>query len=174
MDTDDEDDTDEEDEEDQLPAVFDVLADIGKTFNYLKDLRKQYRDLLPQLEEMKQDHMGCFLQMYSHVKTLIIEEQDGLEGTVFKKQHGKGVTESEGETDEETEDEDNDADTEDDNDTEEETVDSEEEEVEENDDDGNESDDDIDVEFDTVQEDEQNKERFFNFVFEAENFLDAT
>ncbi len=34
MDTDDEDDTDEEDKEDQLPAVFDVLVDISKTFNY--------------------------------------------------------------------------------------------------------------------------------------------
>ena len=31
---------------------------------------------------------------------------DGLEGTVFKRQHGKGVTESEGETDEETDNED--------------------------------------------------------------------
>ena len=33
MDTDDEDDTDEEDEEETLPAVFDVLVDISKTFN---------------------------------------------------------------------------------------------------------------------------------------------
>jgi len=174
MDTDDEDDTDEEDEEDQLPAVFDVLLDISKTFHYLKELRKQYRDLLPQLKEMKQDHMGCFLQMYSHVKTNIIEEQDGLEGTVFKKQQGKGLTESEGETDEETDDEDdsgNDADTEDDSDTEEETVDSEEEEETEEDDD--ESDDDMDVKFDAIQDDEQNKEPFFNFVFEAEHFLDV-
>merc|ERR1711954_84886 len=78
----DEDDTDEDDEEEQLPAVYDVLLDISKTFNFLKDLRKQYRDLLPQLKEMKQDHMGCFLLVYSHVKTNIIEEQDGLEGTV--------------------------------------------------------------------------------------------
>ena len=60
----------------------------------------------------------------------------------------------------------NDADTEDDNDTEEETVNSEEEETEENDD---ESDQDImDVKFVAIQEDESNKEPFFNFVFEAE------
>ena len=176
MDTDDEDDTDEDDEEEQGPGVFDVLVDIAKTFKYLKDLRKQYRDLLPQLKEMNQCKMGCFLQAYSHVKTIIIEEQDGLEGTVFKKQHGKGVTESEGETDEETDNENdgNDADTEDDNDTEEETVDSEEEETEENDDDDDEeSDQDMDVKFDAIQEDESNKEPFFNFVFEAEHFLDA-
>ena len=57
MDADDEDDTDEDDEEEKLPAVFDVLVDISKTFNYLKDLRKQYRDLLPQLKEMKQDDL---------------------------------------------------------------------------------------------------------------------
>ena len=165
-DNEDEDDTDEDDEEEQLPAVFDVLLDISKTFNYLKDLRKQYRDLLPQLKEMKQDHLGCFLLVYSHVKTNIIEEQDGLEGTVFKKQHGKGVTESEGEIYEETDNEDNsgnDADTEDDSDTEE-------EETEENDD---ESDDNMDVKFDSIQKDESNKEPFFNFVFEAEHFLDA-
>merc|ERR1712074_357574 len=30
-----------------------------------------------------------------------------------------------------------------------------------------------DVKFDTIAEDEQNKEPFFNFVFEAEHFLDA-
>ena len=166
MDADNEDDTDEDDEEEQFPAVYDVLLDISKTFNYLKDLRKQYRDLLPQLKEMKQDHMGCFLLVYSHVKTNIIEEQDGLEGTVFKKQRGKGVTESEGETAEETDNEDdigNDTDTEDDSDTEE-------EETEENYD---ESDDNMDVKFDSIQEDESNKEPFFNFVFEAEHFLDA-
>ena len=77
--------------------------------------------------------------------------------------------------DEETDNDDdsgNDADTEDDSDTEEETVDSEEEETEENDDD-DESDDDMDVKFDAIQEDESNKEPFFNFVFEAENFLDV-
>ena len=68
MDTDDEDDTDEDDEEEQGPGVFDVLVDIAKTFKYLKDLRKQYRDLLPQLKEMNQGKMGCFLQVYSHVK----------------------------------------------------------------------------------------------------------
>ena len=83
---------------------------------------------------MKKEELGTFLEVYSHVKTNIIEEQDGLEGTVFKKQYGKGVTESEGETDEETVDEDDgdDADTEDSYaDIEEETVDSEEEETEE-------------------------------------------
>ena len=30
----------------------------------------------------------------------------------------------------------------------------------------------MDVKFDTIAEDEQNKEPFFNFVFEAEHFLD--
>ena len=169
-DDEDEDDTDEDDKEEQ--DVFDILVDIAQTFNYLKDLRKQYRDLLPQLTEMKKQELDSFLEVYSHVKTNIIEEQDGLEGTVYKKQHGKGLTESEGETDEETDNEDsgNDADTEADNETDEETVDSEEEETEENDDDDVEAD--MDVKFDTIHEDEQNKEPFFNFVFEAEHFLD--
>ena len=31
----------------------------------------------------------------------------------------------------------------------------------------------MDVKFDAIQEDERNKEPFFNFVFEAEHFLDA-
>ena len=84
-DDEDEDDTDEDDKEEEDPDVFDILVDIAQTFNYLKDLRKQYRDLLPQLTEMKQNDMGTFLQVYSHVKTNIIEEQDGLEGTVYKK-----------------------------------------------------------------------------------------
>ena len=166
MDTNDEGDTDEDDtdnEEEQIPDVFHVLLDISKTFNYLKDLRKQYRDLLPQLKEMNEDDMGCFLQVYSHVKTNIIEEQDGLEGTLVQK--GKGVAESEGETDEETDNEKdgNDADTEEDT----------EEETEEEDGNDDESDQDLDVEFDEIKEDESNKEPFFNFVFEAEHFLDG-
>ena len=96
-----------------------------------------------------------------------------------KKQYGKGVNdvESEDETDEETVDEleDDDVDTEDvdtddGDDTEEETVDSEEEETEEDDDEQAE---DMDVKFDKIEEDEPTKEPFFDFVFEAENFLDA-
>ena len=31
----------------------------------------------------------------------------------------------------------------------------------------------MDVKFDAIQDDEQNKEPFFNFVFEAEHFLDV-
>jgi hypothetical protein len=176
MDTDDESDSGDEDEEDKDTDVFDVLVDITRTFHYLQDLRKQYRDLLPQVKEFKKDEMDSFLEVYSLLKTIIIEEQDGLEGSVFKKQYGKGVNddESEGETDEETDNEDdgNDADTEDGDtddgdDTEEETVDSEEEETED------EQAEDVDVTFDNIEEDEPNKEPFFNFVFEAENFMDA-
>ena len=164
MDTEEESDIEDEDEEDKDTDVYDVLVDISRTFNYLQELRKQYRDLLPQVKKMEKEDLDSFLQAYSLLKTNIIEEQDGLEGTVFKKQHGKGVTESEGETDEETDDEDNDAnseddnDAEDDNDTEEETVDSEEEETEENDDD---DDDNMDVKFDAIQENDPNKEPFF-------------
>jgi hypothetical protein len=172
MDTEYESDSGDEGEEDKDPEVYDVLVDIINTFHYLQDLRKQYRDLLPQLKEMKTDEMDNFLDRYSLLKTFIIEEQDGLEGSVSKKQHGKGVTESEGETDEETVDDGDDADTEvgdtdDGDDTEEETVDSEEEETED------EQAEDVDVTFDDIEEDEPNKEPFFNFVFEAENFMDV-
>ena len=83
-DDEDEDDPDEDDKEEQDPDVFDVLVDIATTFNYLKRLRIQYRDLLPQLKEMKQNDMGCSLQLYSHVETTIIEEQDGLEELSMK------------------------------------------------------------------------------------------
>ena len=58
-------------------------------------------------------------------------------------------------------------DTDDDDDTEEETVDSEEEETEDD------QAEDVDVQFDNIEEDEPNKEPFFNFVFEAENFMDV-
>ena len=36
-----------------IGSIIDVLMDIMTTFNYLKRLRKQYRDLLPQLKENK-------------------------------------------------------------------------------------------------------------------------
>ena len=45
MDTDDESDSGDKDD------VFDVLVDITRTFHYLQELRKQYRDLLPQVKE---------------------------------------------------------------------------------------------------------------------------
>ena len=163
MDTEEESDIEDEDEEDKDTDVYDVLLDISRTFNYLQELRKQYRDLLPQVKEMGKEDLDSFLQAYSLLKTNIIEEQDGLEGTVFKKQHGKGVTESDDNADEETDNEDNDADTEDGDETDEETVDSEEDEQAE----------DLDVEFDDIVEDDPNKEPFFNFVFEAEHFLDT-
>ena len=57
-----------------------------------------------------------------------------------------------------------DGDTDDGDDTEEETVDSEEEETED------EQAEDVDVQFDHIGEDETNKEPFFNFVFETENY----
>ena len=88
MDTDTESDNDTEEETDSVinaeldkeeQDVFDILVDIAQTFKYLKGLRKQYRDLLPQLTERKKQEMDIFLEEYSHVKTNIIEEQDGLE-----------------------------------------------------------------------------------------------
>ena len=172
----DDEDMDTDDESDNDVDIFDVLVDISTTFNYLQELRKQYRDLLPQVKKYNKDEMESFLKVYSLLKTSIIEEQDGLEGTVIKKQYGKGVTESEGETDEETEDEDNNADREDD--TEEETVDSEEEEEEESEEEESEEEEDekaedFDVTFDEIEEDEPAKEPFFDFVFEAENFMNA-
>ena len=171
-DTDDDDndeDMDTGDESDNDVDIFDVLVDISTTFGYLQELRKQYRDLLPQVKNYNKDEMESFLKVYSLLKTSIIEEQDGLEGTVIKKQYGKGVTESEGETEEETEGEDNNTDAEDD--TEEETVDSEEEE--ESEEEEVEQAEDFDVKFDEIEEDEPAKEPFFDFVFEAENFMDA-
>ena len=171
-DTDDDDndeDMDTGDESDNDVDIFDVLVDISTTFGYLQELRKQYRDLLPQVKKYNKDEMESFLKVYSLLKTSIIEEQDGLEGTVIKKQYGKGVTESEGETEEETEGEDNNTDAEDD--TEEETVDSEEEE--ESEEEEVEQAEDFDVKFDEIEEDEPAKEPFFDFVFEAENFMDA-
>ena len=78
MDTDEESDSGDEDEEDKDPDVNDILVDISTTFHYLQHLRKQYRNLLPQLKELKGEDMNGFLESYSLVKTDIIEEQDGF------------------------------------------------------------------------------------------------
>ena len=178
MDANEESDNEDEDDGEKDSDVTDILVDISRTFHYLQHLRKQYRDSLYQLEEFKGKELETFLEMYSEVKANIIEEQDGLEGTVFKAQCGKGAddVELEGETDEETvsddddDDDDDDVDMEDDDDTDEETVDSEQEETEDINDLQPE---DIDVKYDKIKEDESSKEPFFNFVFEAENFLDS-
>jgi hypothetical protein len=78
MDTDDKSDSGHEDGEDEDADVFDVLVDITRVFHYLKELMKQYRDLLPQVKEFKKDEMDSFLEVYSLLKTIMIEEQDGL------------------------------------------------------------------------------------------------
>ena len=68
MDTDEESDSDDEDEEDKDPD--DILVDISTTFSYLIHLRKLYRNLLPQLKELKGEEMKGFLELYSLVKTI--------------------------------------------------------------------------------------------------------
>ena len=47
----DDEDMDTDDESDNDVDIFDVLVDISTTFSYLQELRKQYRDLLPQVKK---------------------------------------------------------------------------------------------------------------------------
>ena len=134
--------------------VYEILNDISLTFNHLKDLRDQYRKALPQLKELDEEEMDEFLYKYAELKIDVIDEQDGLEGR--KAQTGNGIDDDE-DTDEEAVDED------DEGDTDEEAVDEDTEEA---------------------AEDEPNdkgkssckdclKERFFDFIFEAEEFISS-
>ena len=134
--------------------VYEILNDISLTFNHLKDLREQYRKALPQLKELDEEEMDEFLYKYAELKIDVIDEQDGLEGR--KAQTGNGIDDDE-DTDEEAVDED------DEGDTDEEAVDEDTEEA---------------------AEDEPNdkgkssckdclKERFFDFIFEAEEFISS-
>ena len=170
---DDEESDSEEEENENVSDINDILRDISKTFNYLKQLREQYRDALPQIRELEGEDMESFLEDYANFKAYVLEEQEGLEGTVCAKktQHGKDVDDTEDdETDEEAVDpgtDGSDADTEE-GDTDEESMDTEVEDI---------VDDpeieDIEFEFDKIEEEEICKEQFFDFVFEAENFLDS-
>ena len=134
--------------------VYEILNDISLTFNHLKDLRDQYRKALPQLKELDEEEMDEFLYKYAELKIDVIDEQYGLEGR--KAQTGNGIDDDE-DTDEEAVDED------DEGDTDEEAVDEDTEEA---------------------AEDEPNdkgkssckdclKERFFDFIFEAEEFISS-
>jgi hypothetical protein len=163
----------EEEENENVSDINDILRDISKTFTYLQQLREQYRDALPQIRELEGEDMESFLECYANFKAYVLEEQEGLEGTVCAKktQHGKDVDDTEDdETDEEAVDpgtDGSDADTEE-GDTDEESMDT---EVEDIVDDAEIED--IEFEFDKIEEEEICKEQFFDFVFEAENFLDS-
>ena len=161
-------DSDEEDEENTLD-IMNILSDIDSTFTYLKHLRKQYRDSLSQIKEFDDEEMDEFLESYSLIKADIIKERDGLEATVTQRGRGIDDSESEGETDEEAvDDDDDDDDTGDNADTE----DTDEEADDDDDDTEEEGQEDYHVKFDKVDETEANKEYFFDFVMEAETFLD--
>ena len=168
-------DSDEEDEE-NTPDIMDILTDISSTFTYLKHLRKQYRDSLSQIKEFDDKEMDEFLESYSLIKTDIIEERDGLEATVTQRGRGIDDSESEGETDEEavddSDDDDDTGDNADTEDTDEEAVDDTDDDTPEAVDTEEEGQEDYHVKFDKVDETEANKEYFFDFVMEAETFLD--
>ena len=168
---------DSDDEDDEItPDIMDILSDIDSTFTYLKYLRKQYRDSLPQIKEFDDEEMDEFLESYSLIKAGIIEERDGLEATVTQRGGGIDDSESEGETDEEAvddpDDDDDTGDNADTEDTDEEAVDDTDEDTPEAIDSEEEDQEDYHVKFDKVDETEANKEYFFDFVMEAETFLD--
>ena len=140
--------------------VYEILNDISLAFNHLKDLREQYRKALPQLKELDEEEMDQFLYKYAELKIDVIDEQDGLEGK--KVQTGSGLDDDdEGDTDEEAVDDDEEYE----GDTDEEAVDEEEETVEEEDDEAGEK----------IKENCNGclKERFFDFIFEAEEFMNS-
>ena len=162
-----------DDNEEITPDIIDILTDISSTFTYLKHLRKQYRNSLAQIKEFDDEEMAEFLEYYSIVKADIIEERDGLEATVT--QRGRGIDDSEseeGETDEEAVDDSDDDDPANNADTDEEDDDDHDEDTEESKDSNEEDHEHYDVKFDKVDENEANKEYFFDFVMEAETFLD--
>ena len=139
--------------------VYEILNDISLTFNHLKDLRQQYRKALPQLKELDEEEMDEFLYKYAELKIDVIDEQDGLEGR--KAQTGSGIDDDEDtDTDEEAVDED------DEGNTDEEAVDEDDEEALEDMD---------DEESETVKEKCKGclKEQFFDFIFEAEEFISS-
>ena len=142
--------------------VYEILNDISLAFNHLKELREQYRKALPQLKELDEEEMDQFLYKYAELKIDVIDEQDGLEGK--KVQTGSGIDEEyEGDTDEEAVDEE---DEEYEGNTDEEAVDEE---------------DDQDTVEDMDDDDDKGKsdcngclkERFFDFIFEAEEFISS-
>ena len=123
----------------------------------MKDLREQYGKALPQLKQLDEEEMDLFLYKYAELKIDVIDEQDGLEGR--KAQTGSGIDDDEeGDTDEEAVDEEYEGDTD-------------EEAVDEDDDEALEDMDDEASE--TVKEKCKGclKERFFDFIFEAEEFM---
>ena len=147
--SDDESDAEEDD-------IFQILHDIHLGFNHFKDLRDKYRKALPQLKEFDKDEMDQFLYEYAELKIDIIDEQDGLKNR--KVQTGGGV---DGEYEEYENSE---------GDTDEEVVDDEEEEANKDD--------------EPNENDEPNKkvkpsckhclkEQFFDFIFEAEEFMSS-
>ena len=149
--------------------IYEIINDIHLAFNHLKDLREQYGKALPQLKQLDEEEMDQFLYKYAELKIDVIDEQDGLEGR--KVQTGGGLDdyeEYEGDTDEEAVDEEGD--------TDEETVDEDDEEaVDEDDEEAMDDEEAVEDDHDGEKVKEMCKgclkERFFDFIFEAEEFM---
>ena len=169
-------DTDNESEIDKLD-IYEILSDISLSFDRLKELKEQYLKALPQLKDLEGDEINNFSCKYAELKVDVIDENDGLENASI--QFGKGVDveseDDESEDGEEFAEEDDEVGEEDDSegDTDEEAVD---EDIEE-DDDTNEEVVDEENEVEKVKKTAEckgcRKEGFFDFVFDAEKFMDS-
>lgn len=161
---------------------WEIADDLRNILNYIKDLRQEYRKALPQLKELEGKELKVALKTYAWLETTVHDEHVGLEDNAEDEFKHIDDEDTEEETeDEETEDEDdmeegNDADTESDADTEvEDETDAEvetEDESEAEDETDAEIEKDVEVETENEEEDDSKKEKFWDFVYEARQFID--
>ena len=67
-------DTDSEDEN-----ISDIIEDLRNTFTYINDLKKQYRKLLPQLNELNDKELKHALKSYAALEVSVLDERDGID-----------------------------------------------------------------------------------------------
>ena len=126
--------------------ISDIIEDLRSTFRYINDLKKQYRKLLPQLNELNDKELKGALKSYAALEVSVLDERDGIEDD-----DEEGVQEEE----------------DDDNDNEEEE--DEEDGVEEDNEEGGEDEEEGQEDGDNCNE--CKKEHFWDFILEARDIL---
>ena len=91
----------EEEEEVKGRELSKIMVDIAIKLYDLQELRKEYRDALPQIENHDEDEKNIFINVYTALKLQIMREQDGVPETVEDDEENED--EVEGEKDEEDE-----------------------------------------------------------------------
>ena len=88
--------------------ISDIIEDLRSTFTYINDLKKKYRKLLPQLNELNDKELKGALKSYAALEVSVLDERDGIEHEEVENKDDGEIEDDDEEGVQEEEDDDND------------------------------------------------------------------